>query len=358
MLSIIYPYRNRDLDRLRRSLDSLQDQSISKFEVFFVDYGSTPAVAKEVRKLCAAYSFVDYQYFPTQLQPWNKSRALNAVIKNLKTDFCFVADVDMIFHPEFIKKAIALQESEKTVYFQVGFLSKKDDPGKITLEKFGSYRKSTAEATGLSMFPVKILKKLRGFDEFYHFWGAEDTDMHVRIINAGYEVEFYDEQVLLLHQWHASYRSTEKNVLTTGLQLKGIVQLNHQHLKNAIFNKTTVVNPDGWGEFISCEEADFLLNLPVSQNINNEKKQIDALLYGELPQCFDETVKVKIVLDPFQDFLKSKIKKILGKKVPIYYSLKEINDVLLLHLIAFYRHLPYYYQVADDLKSITFAIRF
>ncbi|MGB8704125.1 MAG: glycosyltransferase, partial [Gillisia sp.] len=260
MLSIIYPYRNRDLDRLKRSLDSLQDQTESKFEVFFVDYGSTPAVAKEVWEICGAYSFVDYRYFPTQFQPWNKSRALNAVIKNLKAKFCFVADVDMIFHPEFIKEAISLQQNEKTVYFQVGFLSNKDDPDKITLEKFESYRKSTAEATGLSMFPVKILKELRGFDEFYHFWGAEDTDMHVRIKNAGYEVEYYDEQVLLLHQWHTSYRTAEKNVLTKELQLKGIVQLNHQHLKNAILNKTTSVNPNGWGSPMTSEELEQLEN--------------------------------------------------------------------------------------------------
>jgi glycosyltransferase involved in cell wall biosynthesis len=142
----------------------LARQTSDDFEVFFVDYGSRPETATEVKELCAAYSFITYQYCFTQFQPWNKSRALNSVIKTLDSGFCFVADVDMIFHSQFVTQAIALQNPETTTYFQVGFTSEKDDISQISEEKFSDFRKSTGKATGLSMFPVEVLKELHGFD--------------------------------------------------------------------------------------------------------------------------------------------------------------------------------------------------
>ena len=153
MITIIYPYRNRDIQRVEKSLDSLRDQTCANFEVKFVDYGSQSQLATRIKQLCSAYSFVHYYWKPTSRQPWNKSRALNSVIKNLETNFCFIADVDLIFHSEFIEKAVRLQEDEKSIYFQVGFLH----PGvEGTRDHFTTknYRKSTREATGLSMFPV------------------------------------------------------------------------------------------------------------------------------------------------------------------------------------------------------------
>ena len=85
MLSILYPYRNRDSKRIKRSFDSLLEQTNENFEVFFIDYGSTPDLAVDIKRLCQNYPFISYQFYPTQYQPWNKSRALNSVIKNLKT---------------------------------------------------------------------------------------------------------------------------------------------------------------------------------------------------------------------------------------------------------------------------------
>ena len=110
MLSIIYPYRNRELQRIKNSLDSLKVQTNKQFEVYFVNYGSELQHSMQIEKLCKEYEWVTYLLHSTQFQPWNKSRALNSVIKNLNTDFCFVADVDMIFHPEFVCTAIELQE--------------------------------------------------------------------------------------------------------------------------------------------------------------------------------------------------------------------------------------------------------
>ncbi len=358
LLTLIYPYRNRDLERLKNSLDSLKNQTVSDFEVFFVDYGSEEKMAKMAKILCGEFDFVTFNFFSTQFQPWNKSKALNTVIKNVNTDYCFVADVDMIFHPQFVEKTLKFQAKNKTIYFQVGFL-KKDEARKVTdFSSYKNYRRSTHEATGLSMFPVKILKELRGFDEFYHFWGAEDTDMHVRIRNAGYEVEFYDQEVLMLHQWHPSYRSSESGELSKELQLSGIVQLNHQHLKHALEYKTTSVNRENWGECITLEELNELEKARVNLVLDNEQRKIDHLLYVVMPEAKNEILKITIKKDPFQNSPKFKVKKLMGKKVPEYYTLKKINDKVLLHIISFYRDKPYTFKISKDLKEIGIAIKF
>jgi len=359
MVSIIFPYRNRDWQRLKRSFDSLLNQTNKNFEVHFIDYGSSLDIAREIKTLCLNYPFISYQFYPTQFQPWNKSRALNSVIKRLKTDFCFVADVDMIFHPQFVERAIKLQVSNKTTYFQVGFLSSDIDllNGEFTF--YNSYRKSTSGATGLTMFPVNIIKELRGFDEFYHLWGSEDTDIHERIKNAGYQVKFYDEKILMLHQWHPSYRSGESLELTQNLQISGIVQLNHQHLKYSIKNKRTKVNLENWGECISQEEVNILSESSVTLFLDNEQCKIDHLLFNLLPSGNSgEILKVIIHKDAFQNSKKYFVKKLLYKKVPKYYTLKQINDKILLHFIAFYRNSPYSVKVSDDLKNIEMAILF
>ena len=126
MLTLIYPYRNREIERIRKSLNSLTNQTNKSFHVYFVDYGSDIETAKKTELLVQNFSFVKYQYYPTHFQPWNKSRALNSVIKKLNDGFCFVADVDMIFHPEFVERAISLQNNSTVTYFKVGFLSERE----------------------------------------------------------------------------------------------------------------------------------------------------------------------------------------------------------------------------------------
>ena len=358
MLSILYPYRNRDSKRLQRSFDSLSNQSNKHFQVYFIDYGSSPDLAAEVKILCKNYPFINYQFYPMQFQPWNKSRALNSVIKSLKTDFCFVADVDVIFHPRFVETASNLMKTQRTTYFQVGYLDASESQKDLQFHEFSNYRLSNDEATGLSMFPVRQLQQLRGFDEFYHFWGAEDTDMHIRLKNAGYEVKFYDDELLLLHQWHSSYQNRERAVLTSELQMAGILPLNHQHLKNTMKNGVKKVNNECWGAKLSKDEFDQLEEAELYMEVSNEKRQVEDVLFGQLPGFRNRIIKIRFVTDPFEKTMKFKAKRLLGKKAPEYYTLKEVNDKVLLHLISFYRDMPYSVKVNNDNREIEIAVKF
>ncbi|MBZ4036572.1 glycosyltransferase family 2 protein [Flavobacterium sp. 17A] len=357
MIGIIFPYRNREVERVKRSLDSLSLQENHNFKVIFVDYGSDLASSSAIKELIFQYKFASYIYSFSEFQPWSRAKALNIGLKNTTADYVFTADVDMIFSPNFISKLYELRNPLKAYYFKVGFLSEKESKADKKFEDYSIDFNTGVGAQGLSLFYLKNVEEIGGYDEFLHFWGAEDIDIHERLIRTGTESIFYNEETLLLHQWHQSYRKSETAVLIEGLQLKGVVQLNHQHLKSNQKNKVTKVNNEKWGNLIS--EADFneLETADCQITLNNKLEVIDHFLFVELPQYKDKIVSVQFTKDDFQDSLKYKVKKLLGKTVPQYYSLKEINDRLLLHIISFYHTYPYSFKIDKNLKSIRFKIK-
>lgn len=356
MLTLIYPYRNRSLTTVKRSMDSLAQQTVNDFEVQLVDYGSQPETAQTVKKLLEQYSFAHYQYVYTQFQPWNKSRALNSVIKKLSTDYFFVADVDLIFHPQFVERLLSLQQKNTATYFKVGYLSEMETQKQKEFAAYQIEKESDKEATGLTMFPVESIQKMRGFDEFYHFWGAEDTDMHLRFQNNEGKIVFYEEETLLLHQWHLSYMANEKAGLTEELQLGDIIKLNHQHLQFNQQHQIIRVNPKSWGEPIKKVQFERLTNFKEeTRHLSNLQHEIEHLLFYELPYS-KKILKVVIQQDEFMGSTAYKTKKALGKKVPLYYPLKTVNDMLLRQLIGFYRNDAYIYRVYKKEKRIELTL--
>lgn len=356
MITIVYPYRDRPVRSIKNSLDSLKSQSKANYNVLFINYGSNNVISVEVKLLTASYDFVTYYYLYTKDQPWNKSKALNFALRHLvQTAYFFVADIDMIFSPKFslILSQLIVEKPLQNVFFKVGFLLKSETYQNKEFQDFKVHFQSTKEATGLTLFHTDSLKKLNGFDEFYHFWGSEDTDAHVRLQNAGCKVFFYDSEILMLHQWHPSYRSKERKVITPNLQLSGVVQLNHQHLKDAIAQKRTEVNNDNWGISISEQEYELLQKPERRIQISNQKPEIDHFLHFTLKHRTTVITEYVFQLDVKQGTWKQRIKKGLGKKVPQYYSLKEINDSVLLHLISTPEIKNYSCQIAPDLKSIS-----
>lgn len=357
MITIVYPFRNRELERVKRSLDSLCLQSNLEFKVVFIDYGSDIRIANQVKELLKDYSFVDYKYLFTQNQPWNKSKAINFALSEINSSFCFVADIDIIFHFQFIDtiiKELQLQQG-KLLFFQVGYLSDAQTKNFSVFERVKNFKASSPEATGMTLFNTEGLKAIGGFDEFFHFWGAEDADVHNRLQLAGYDIQFYNQEVLLLHQWHPSYRSGEKDSLTKELQCSGIVQLNQEHLTRNKMERR-IVKQTEFGKTISKEDFELLNSDISSVRIQNKVWEVDHFLYFTLPNLKKGLYQFDFVEDEFLNSFKYKIKKIFGKKVPKYYSLKQINDFLLQHIIGFYHQNPYQLLVADDLQKITFKI--
>ncbi|WP_308130762.1 galactosyltransferase-related protein [uncultured Flavobacterium sp.] len=356
MITLLYPYRNREIQRIQRSMDSLAQQKVHNFNVVFIDYGSEDGIAAEAKAQVEKYDFASYVYLYAKNQPWNKCKALNYAIKKLEEGYCFVADVDMIFHPEFTCVLEQCLDAYTATYFQVGFLSESETKKNVAFESYQVNFKTNEEATGMTLFPVSCLKKINGFDEFFHFWGAEDTDIHNRLKNAGCKVNFYDKKLLMLHQWHPNYRQRETKTLNKELQLSGIVEINQQHLFHNQKENIIQVNPKDWGNIMDKAEWEELQAFPVTL-LSNEKQRIDYFLYQQLPNSMNGILAVEIKENPVQNNFKYRLKKKMGKKVPQFYSLKEINDQILLHIVSFYHTKPYIYQVKEDLKTIIFKIK-
>lgn len=357
MITILYPYRNRETERVKRSLDSLTEQTNLNFKVVLVDYGSNISSATSIKELVSGYSFATYVYNFSEFQPWSRAKAINIGLRNVTTDYVFTADVDMIFSPNFIEKLQELKNPLKAYYFKVGFLNEQESKTVKIFDNYSIDFGSEVGAQGLSLFFLESVKSINGYDEFLHFWGAEDIDIHNRLERTGSESIFYNNEILMLHQWHKSYRREEKKVLTQDLQLTNIVQINHQQLLQNDRSAKTQVNKTEWGNGVSISDFNELKQSTDENLILNKVEVITHFLFSELPTFSNGIINVRFVKDKFQGSTKYRIKKLLGKKVPKYYSLKEINDMLLQHIISFYHTYPYSYEISNDLKNISFKIK-
>lgn len=357
MIVILYPFRDRDMLRVQRSLDSWTTQTHTNFKIYVINYGSNSTISSQLKKVLEEYSFVTLKNCATQFQPWNKARALNSVIRELEESFCFVADIDMIFHPNFMETLNHVKAADTITYFKVGFLHKNESFTTNNFNTFKIHFVSDKEATGMSLFPIEALKKVRGFDEFFHFWGAEDTDVHKRLQNLGLSLNFYDKEVLVLHQWHPSYRSRESKKITKELRLHNAVRLNHTHMNYNATHKITKVNDEHWGQPLSNSDLTALENrIQKEITIPCTKSDIDHFINFELKALKKGYYCFKFEKQSKTAVLKQRMKLVLGKQVIAYYSLKEINDLLLMAILVRCNFKKYCLKINDNLSSIQFIL--
>jgi glycosyltransferase involved in cell wall biosynthesis len=357
VISIIYPYRNRELSRIKKSLDSLVSQSNSRFRVIFVDYGSDLDMVFSVRKLLSQYNFVTYIYSYHIDQPWSRSKAINIGLRHTETDYVFIADIDIIFHFSFVQRLYDLRNEQQSVYFQVGYLSEQESTVTKSFENYDIESKSVPEGQGLSFFKLNNLLKIGGFDEFFHFWGAEDEDVHSRLKNAGFETIFYNQKILLLHQWHPVFDKSKNSELTIDLSLSNIFNLNKQKLRFNQNKKLVKVNNENWGSLIDEIDYDVLKTNEDCTLLLNKKNNIDNFINIVLPNTHSEIINIRFVMNSRQKSFKHKIKELLRINLDEYYSLKQINDLVLKNLVIYYKDYLFTYVVSSDLKSIHLKIK-
>jgi hypothetical protein len=200
LITIVFCYRDREFSRIKRSMDSLEQQESKNFKVIFIDYGSEFGLAYQIENLVKQYKFAEYFYNDTRYMPWNRSHALNCGIRLAVTDYIFTADVDMIFRNDFITICNKLIHPDKAYFFSVYYLPEDTNLNKIVIKS--SVEKSKKDALGLGLIPTKVLVEIGGYDEFYCFWGKEDNDIEQRLKVYGLETLFYTENVLLYHMHH------------------------------------------------------------------------------------------------------------------------------------------------------------
>lgn len=348
-LTIVIPNRNRALVTVKRTLASIAIQLYADVKVVVIDYGSEVVYQKELEQHIAVLDNVSLMCCPTQGQLWQKTRAINIVLQQCDTAYFMVADMDMLFHPDFVTKIQQYFHPDEVTYFKVGILTEEES----TLEKeFGDYQVkfyTNEEATGMTLFPVTILKKIRGFDEFYHGWGSEDTDVHVRLRNLGIPVHFNEEETLLLHQWHPKfYRSKE----STAPYHHYLERVNYEYLMLSRKHKKGYANVGKeWG-VLPNETAYNALNTPeITIDCTSTLNAVTALCFQLSEGVWKGVVQIVIQLHPDATSLKTTIKKMAKKRTPLFISLEVSNSMLLETIIKNHRNTPYNY-VFDRNKEI------
>ena len=347
MLTIALTNRNKPYTTLQRCIRSL---SVQGALVVLVDYGSDEHGLEAVQKIQSEFPEITIHYCPTQARLWNKSRALNIILKQCDTPYFFVGDVDMIFHPDFVEQALHLAKEDQVMYFQAGFLSKEESQKEKEFKDYHIDFPSTSHATGMTLYPTHLLKALNGYDEFYHGWGSEDTDVHVRMKNAGVAVHFYDKEILMLHQWHPKhYRSVDSLEPFHSYQER----VNQAYLKQATATHRTLANANtAWGVVPKELPATPSQEMTAAATRN----EIDALL-ASIAQSSAAVVKLTVVPHSQRNDIKQTVKKMLGKKTPLFIDMQEANDRILEWLIVNHREKDYSYVFDRKKDRIEVVLR-
>ena len=356
-ITIIYANRNRDSERIRLSFESLKKQSSNKFEVIFVDYGSDKDLTQDLKGLMAEYDFVSSFFLPVPQLLWNKSKALNFGVLQSEALYIFIADVDLIFHPKAIEKLKELEHPEGFLLFKMGYLDRETSLQLKERNSFGSLDASrVGEVNGMVLAPREAFLKVNGFDEFFHFYGAEDVDLFSRFETAGYK-ETKTEDLYFFHNWHRSFQGSEDKVVTRNPRLKNIMRINQEHyFRNRDRKVLKPERQEGMGEIIDVSMSSRLNQPSCSYKIPNIAAKVEHFLEEELMSIKNKVVQAEFVVDPYYNSLKYRVKKKLGKQTQSYLSLKEVNDMILKKILFYYRGHNYSFMIAPELNSIEFKI--
>lgn len=214
-LSIVFGYRERDLIRVKRCLDSLQNQTFQDFEVLFVDYGTTKEVAHQVEALVSGYPFCRYIYNDTRGMPWNRSHALNTGIRLAEGEYLLLSDVDLIFSDNFLEQIFRSKDPRKIIHSQFYLLPQAFEDWKELKRCNNEFPLSASSAKGGIFFVrTELLWQIHGFDEYYCFWGVEDRDLSDRLGKMEVTTQWLDpKQTPVYHQWHPIVSNVKKSFM-------------------------------------------------------------------------------------------------------------------------------------------------
>lgn len=354
MITITLTYRDRDLGIVKKCLDSLLAQTLTDFKVILVDYGSKTSFAKPLKALVSNYSFVKLISCSVKGQLWNKSRAINIALKKCLTPYIFIGDIDMIYHQDFINELNHIKNEKIATYFKVGFLNKAES---AVCKKFEAYNiafKSNKEATGMTLYSTHNLKSINGFDEFYNGWGSEDTDVHIRLQNLGLKINYYDEKILILHQWHhKNYRNkNSKAPFHTGLE-----QINNAYLELTKKTGKIKVNQNyNWGQYNKMD-YETLNKVNQSYLLTNKEDEVKAFIYNVLATITGAVIEVKITKHIDYKSIKQKAKLVFGKKTIKFLEMEVVNNLLLEYIINNLRNCAYRFEYNRKNKTINLRIK-
>jgi predicted glycosyltransferase involved in capsule biosynthesis len=229
-LTVVIPVRNRFDERLENLFATLKNQTAWKqMAVLIVDYGSEAASAEKLRAFSAKNGI---RYHRVEASEWNRSRALNAGLAQVRTKYILVSDVDLLFDAHYVEQALSLLQKKRLA---LAVAPMRDLPkgypfsGKLLFSEtcaLAPARFARAFHPSILVGRVAFFRYLGGYEEFYRLWGVEDDDMLTRLTALGLSCENLGDKTGYFHQWHE--------------KLEGVADANIKHVishNRAFFDK-------------------------------------------------------------------------------------------------------------------------
>lgn len=218
-ISAIIPIRNRSGVRLENCVRSLRWQTgidPADLEIVLSDFGSTAEHLASVRVIAARY---DARVVSTDTDvTWNRSRALNIGIQRATARLVFCTDADMIFAPDFVAQLLALEAEHGAgpgpgalVVAPCFDLPEGAADQLVERADFARLRGLAAQretgGTGACQVATRaFFEAVRGYDEAFQYWGAEDDDLAFRAARYGLKRVPLGAASAMLHQWHPTMK--------------------------------------------------------------------------------------------------------------------------------------------------------
>lgn len=252
-LTVVAGFRDREIERLERWLESLAAQGFRDFTAILVDYGSARPLAEAARAAVERREFCRYVYSDTRGQPWSRARALNVGGRRADSDYLLTTDVDMVFPPGFLAAAMHRAAPDLLVHAHCTFLPPGfSDWSSLSTASAPPAKSTTRQALGgCQCLQTRIFREIGGFDEYYRFWGVEDRDLAERLRLYGLEASYLPPEVAMFHQWHPSRDDRSDGFLPLGAW--GRMNDHFQAHRSEI-----VRNAGSWGNVVASESRSVL----------------------------------------------------------------------------------------------------
>lgn len=194
-ISVVYSYRDRSVDRLIKSVESIrQFRAAVNVKFIVVDYGSSQEYKLALNSICST-SEICVIRTETQGRPWSRAIAMNIGVIAAKTDIFISTDIDMVFDFDVISEVLASIQRKSKVHCRPYWLPPSGDKEKALLGDF-------EQLGGMMAMYVDDFISIGGFNEQIKFWGAEDTELNIRAGMFGVETKWLHENFRMYHVWH------------------------------------------------------------------------------------------------------------------------------------------------------------
>lgn len=225
------------LSRLESSVRSIHPLP-KRWRVCIADYSSTRAVPPE---FADKYN-IQYFHLPGP-SPFNRSWSINYAYKKFKknTDrYLFFTDLDLVFPPNFWKSSFEILGSRHAILIPLVYYVRQEASDTLACYEDLSKQKENSWRQffgGACLLDPHLFERIRGFDESYVGWGAEDNDFINRIQFVGADV-IKTSNIEVMHLDHP--RTGESN--------EELVRKNRKRLKQKEEGNIPMIESRPWGE--------------------------------------------------------------------------------------------------------------